>query len=430
MLGLKDKIEYNINGDFMFKLSIQEKIDALGFKTFTPIQEAVFKAYPKELHIIGLAPTGTGKTHAYLLPILNDMDIKYEAVQAVICVPTNELVMQVETMLKGINPGFSVKAYTSSKDRSRELEALTKKQPQIVISTPGRLEDYAIQEGKLKIHTAKVFVLDEADMMLDMDFMTTLDRVFYAVRDAKMLMFSATLPDGLTKFLDKYFGKAYMIDLKDPSVLKITHGLVYTRFDTRDQDLKRLVKTINPYLCMVFVSKKEQVDHVYQQLQDVGIKAIRISGDTPSRERKTILDDIKQLKYTYIVSSDLGSRGLDIIGVSHIIHYELPYHLEYYIHRSGRTGRANQTGMSIALVTTENSRKIENLVKKGIHFQRFQLDGTSLVPVIKKSKGSLSEDEMAAIRKVKKPTKVSPNYKKKNKKLVKKARNTVRFGGK
>ncbi len=414
----------------MFKTSIQEKINALGYKTFTPIQEAVFKSYPKEKHIIGLAPTGTGKTHAYLLPIINDLDLAYEAVQAVICVPTNELVAQVETMLKSVNIGFTVKALTTSKDRLRELDALSKKQPQIVISTPGRLEDYAIQEGKLKIHTAKVFVLDEADMMLDMDFMTTLDRVFYAVRDAKMMLFSATLPEGLTKWIDTYFGKAFMIDLKDPSVLKITHGLVYTRFETRDHDFKRLVKAINPYLCMVFVSKKEQVDHVYQQLLDVGIKAIRISGDTPSRERKTILDDIKQLKYTYIVSSDLGSRGLDIIGVSHVIHYELPYHLEYYIHRSGRTGRANQTGISYALVTNENSRKIENLVKKGITFQRYQFDGDSLVPIIKKPKSSLSEEELAAIRKVKKPTKVSPNYKKKNKKLVKKARNAVRFGGK
>jgi ATP-dependent RNA helicase CshB len=239
----------------MFKTSIQEKINALGYKTFTPIQEAVFKAYPKEQHIIGLAPTGTGKTHAYLIPIVNELDLNYEAVQAVICVPTNELVSQVENMLKSVNMGFSVKAFTTSKDRLRELDALSKKQPQIVISTPGRLEDYAIKEGKLKIHTAKVFVLDEADMMLDMDFMTTLDRVFYAVRVAKMLLFSATLSEALTKWIDTYFGKAFKIDLKDPSVLKITHGLVYTRFETRDHDFKRLVKTIKPFLCMVFVSK-------------------------------------------------------------------------------------------------------------------------------------------------------------------------------
>lgn len=424
------EIEYNINGDFMFKLSIQEKINALGYKTFTPIQEAVFKAYDKTGNIVGLAPTGTGKTHAYLLPIVNDLDLENPSVQAVICVPTNELVLQVEDMLKQVNIGFSVKAYTSSKDRTRELDALSKKQPQIVISTPGRLEDYAIQEGKLKIHTAKVFVLDEADMMLDMDFMNTLDRVFYAVREAKMMLFSATIPNGLSKWLDTYFGKAQMIDLKDPSVLKITHGLITTRQETRDQDFKRLIKAINPFLCMVFVSKKEHVDHVYQQLLDIGIKAVKISGDTPSRERKAILDDVKQLKYTFIVSSDLGSRGLDIIGVSHVIHYELPYHLEYYIHRSGRTGRANQTGVSIALVTNEDARKIENIAKKGIVFQKFQIEDNTLIPIVKRSKSSLTEDELQAIRKVKKPTKVSPNYKKKNAKLVKKARNTVRYGGK
>ena len=261
-------------------------------------------------------------------------------------------------MAKDLNLGIDIKAYVSGKDRLRELEQLTNRQPQLVIATPGKLEDYAIKENKLKIHTANTFVLDEADMMLDLDFMTTLDQVFMAVKDARLLMFSATLPLGLDKFIKTYFGKAHTIDLKDPSVLNITHGLVLTKADSRDKDFLSLLKTFQPYICMLFVSKRELIDHVYDLLISAGYSAAKISGETKVKERSQIMANLRALKFTYLVSSDIASRGIDLEGVTHVINYELPYQL-IYIHRSGRTGRANRSGIVYTLYTNEQSRKIE-----------------------------------------------------------------------
>jgi ATP-dependent RNA helicase CshB len=413
----------------MFKQEIKNAIEKLGYHTFTPIQKSMFDAYLKHEHIIGLAPTGTGKTHAYLLPIMNEIDPNLKAVQAVVCVPTNDLVIQVEKMAKTLGLEVDIKAYVSGKDRLRELDQLTKRQPQLVIATPGKLEDYAIKENKLKIHTANYFVLDEADMMLDLDFITTLDKVFYSVKASHLWMFSATLPDGLDKFITRYFGQSYRIDLKDPSVLNITHGLIMTKMENKDKDFLDIISKINPYIGMVFVSKRETIDHVYNLLTESGYSAVKISGETKVKERKQILDQVRNLKYRFIVSSDIASRGIDLEGVTHVINYELPYQLEFYIHRSGRTGRANRSGIVYTLYTNQQARKIESIEKKGIRFKKFQLTKDDIVEIIKKPKG-LSEEELDAIKKIKKPTKVTPNYKKKNAEKIKKAKRIARYGGK
>ncbi|MDY0210573.1 MAG: DEAD/DEAH box helicase [Acholeplasma sp.] len=413
----------------MFNEEIKKAIDNLGFRTFTPIQESMFEAYLKHEHIIGLAPTGTGKTLAYLLPILNGLDKALKSVQAVICVPTNDLVLQVEKMVKALHIEVDIKAYVSGKDRLRELEQLTKRQPQLVIATPGKLEDYAIKENKLKIHTANYFVLDEADMMLDLDFMTTLDKVFYAVKASHLWMFSATLPDGLDKFINRYFGQSFRIDLKDPSVLDITHGLIMTKMENKDKDFLKILSEINPYIGMVFVSRKETIDHVYNLMVEAGYSVVKISGETKVKERSQILEQVRNSKYRFIVSSDIASRGIDLEGVTHVINYELPYQLEFYIHRSGRTGRATRSGIVYTLYTNEQARKIQTIEKKGIKFTKFQFTKDGIEIIVKKSKG-LSEEEVKAIKKIKKPTKVTPNYKKKNKEKLTKAKRIARYGGK
>ncbi|HKL61352.1 MAG TPA: DEAD/DEAH box helicase [Acholeplasma sp.] len=414
----------------MFNIEIEAKVKALGFKDYTEIQKAVFNAYGKYNHIIGLAPTGTGKTHAYLLPILNQIDKDLKVVQAVICVPTNDLVIQVEKMIKEMSLDIDVKSYYQGKDRNKEILSLKRKQPQIVVATPGKLNDYVVKENALKIYTTKVFVLDEADMMFDMDFLTTLDPVFETVTNKKVMIFSATLPVELNKWVNKYFGNAHLIDLKDPSKLSIEHGLIQVQEETRNQVLMSLLKSINPYLCIIFVSKNENMETVYQLLNDNDYSVVMISSKVPLRIRKQLFDDIRNLKYQYIVSSDLSARGLDIDDVSHIINYDLPYDLDFYIHRSGRTGRMGKTGLVYSLVTLQQNRKVDALKKKNITFTKYQIKNNELVKTVKKSKSGVSAEEMFEIRKIKKPTKVKPNYKKKNKESVKKAKNSVRYGGK
>jgi ATP-dependent RNA helicase CshB len=211
-------------------------------------------------------------------------------------------------------------------------------------------------------------------------------------------------------------------------VLNITHGLVLTKADSRDKDFLSLLKTFQPYICMIFVSKRELIYHVYDLLISAGYSAAKISGETKVKERSQIMANLRALKFTYLVSSDIASRGIDLEGVTHVINYELPYQLEFYIHRSGRTGRANRSGIVYTLYTNEQSRKIENISKRGIEFKKFQLTEDGIKEVVKKFKG-LSVEEVAAVRSVKKPTKVKPNYKKKNKALVDKAKRIARYGG-
>lgn len=414
---------------FMFRKEIVEAIQRLGFKSYTNIQNRVFEAYDRNTNIIGLAPTGTGKTHAYLLPIMNEIDFSLKAVQAVICVPTNDLVLQVEKMIKDLELPVEIKAYVSGKDRLREIEQLKNRQPQIVVSTPGKLDDYVIKSNALKIHTAKTFVLDEADMMLDFDFMTTLDNVFHAVKNARLMLFSATLPNGLDKFLNAYFGQSIKIDLKDPSVLDIVHGLIMTTEQKRDQDFLKLLKTFTPYICMVFVSKKEMIDHVYGLMTEAGYKVLKVSGDSKVKERRDILNQLKSGEYTYVVSSDIASRGIDLEGVTQVINYELPYEISFYIHRAGRTGRAERSGFVYTLYANEQSRKVDQIKKLGIHFTKMKITDQGIETIVKKP-NAISEAEREAIKKVKKPTRVKPNYKKKNKDQITKAKRIARYGGK
>jgi ATP-dependent RNA helicase CshB len=180
---------------------IKEKLKQLGFNTTTPIQDGVFKLIDGKKHLVGLAPTGTGKTHAYLLPILARLDFAKQEVQVVICVPTNELVAQVEQMLKEIETNVRVKAYFGGSDKQREIEWLRKYQPQIVIATPQRLHEFVVDLNILKIQTAKYFVMDEADMMFDYDFLSLIDQVLPSMPHAKYLLFSASIHQGMDPFI-------------------------------------------------------------------------------------------------------------------------------------------------------------------------------------------------------------------------------------
>lgn len=408
-------------GDYMY---IQEKLQQLGFKETTPIQDGVFKVFSSSKHLVGLAPTGTGKTHAYLLPILANLQFDQHHVQAVVIVPTNELVIQVEKMLKQVEPDIRMKAYYGSMDKQKEYAWLSKQQPQFVISTPQKLYELVVEQNLLKIHTANFLVLDEADMMMDYAFLSIIDQILPSISHAKLLLFSATISKELQPFIKKYFGQYDLIDTSKSHQLKISHQLVQIKIQSRLEALSKIIQSINPYLCFIFVSKKENQEAVFQTVLDLGLPVVNLNSSLGVKKRKSIIDDIHQLKYQYVVTSDLAARGLDF-KISHVIQFDLPHHLEFFFHRSGRTGRMYDDGIVITLAQETDSRKIDKLKKQGIHFDVYQLTNQGLNHKPPKKK-SLNEEELAAIRKVKKPTKVTPNYKKKNKALVTKAKKEVR----
>lgn len=418
------KHRFNVIIAMVILMYIKEKLEQLGFNETTPIQDGVFKAIKQKKHLVGLAPTGTGKTHAYLLPILESMDFDREEVQAVISVPTNELVLQVERMLKDIEKDVKIKAYYGGSNKQREQEWLMKYQPQIVIATPQRLLEYISELNLLKVQTAKYFVMDEADMMFDYDFLSIIDQFLPAFKSAKLMLFSATITSGMEPFIKKYFGAYQLIDTNKKHTLKIEYQLINIKYQNRLEALNMLLTHINPYLCFIFVSKKENQEPIYQSLLDQGMSVVNLNATIGVKKRAQIIHDINALKYQYVVTSDLAARGMDF-KISHVIHYDLPHHLEFFMHRSGRTARMGDSGHVITFMTVDDHRKIAKLKEQGIPFKNYTLTPGGLKKVVQKS-NQISDEEKAAISKIKRPARVTPNYKKKNKIKVKKAKQEIR----
>ncbi|MDX9692509.1 MAG: DEAD/DEAH box helicase, partial [Acholeplasmataceae bacterium] len=275
-----------------------------------------------------------------------------------------------------------------------------------------------------KIQTAKYFVMDEADMMFDYDFLSLVDPILSSMPKAKFMLFSATIETAMEPFIKQYFGNCDFLDTTKKHELDIEYRLINIKYQDRLLALKQLIKEINPYLCFIFVSKKETQEMVYEELSAIGLSVININSSIGVKKRGKIIEDINNLKYQYVVTSDLAARGLDF-KISHVIHYDLPHMLEFFQHRSGRTGRMHDSGIVITFMSVNDHRKIDKLKQKGIPFVNYQMTKEGLVKVVPK-KSAFAEQDIEAIKKIKKPTKVSPNYKKKNKAKIKKAKQEVR----
>ncbi len=391
------------------------KISELGFNKPTLIQEKSNEAFISNKNAILLSPTGTGKTLAYLIPLIKKIDLN-KGSQALIIVPTTELALQIKTVLKELNPPYTSQVITSNEDRLRSINKYKNNEPNLVVITPGRLEDF-LKENLINPTLIKYLIIDEADMLFDLDFLSQIDNLVSKVT-GNIYLYSATLPDHLLSWAKKYF-QVELIDVRTEVELKIKHHLIFTSED-KELRLFKLIDAIEPYLCFIFVSKNEDIEPLYLKMIEKGYSVNRLSSLIPIRQRKNIINDIKMLKYQYVISSDIGSRGLDFEGITDIINYDLPYKLEFYIHRSGRTGRMLKEGNVYLFFEDKLNRKIENIKKKGIKFTEYTIKGNELVLKERKQK-TLTEEELNAVRSVKKPKKVKPGYKKKYQEEVKKA---------
>lgn len=404
-------------------MNIQQIIDELKFDKLTPIQNEVINQFNKNKHIVGLAPTGTGKTHAYLIPLIANIEATNSDLQAIILVPTNELVDQVLKMLRETNTDLKVRAYNAKTDKKREGLWLVNNQPQIVISTPSKIIEFT-NSNLLKIHKTKYFIMDEADMMFDFDFLSEIDLILSKMGNPKNLLFSATINDSMKPFISKYFGDHIYIDTTKDHDLKIEHMLFQTRIKSRIDVLKDITKYLNPYMALIFVSKNDDQEEVYNQLVNSGLNVGMMSSKLTANQRRNIIKDIADLKYQYVIVSDLAARGLDF-DISHVINYDLPYQLEFFKHRSGRTGRMEKEGIVITIVSEKDSRKIEKLSEMGFEFNKYNIGKNGFVKVASKD-NKLLKVELDAIKKIPKPKKVKPNYRKKNKEVLKDAKRKAR----
>jgi len=402
---------------------IKKALDDLAFQQPTEVQEKVIPLARNKKDVIGCSQTGSGKTHAFLIPIFEQLDTNLHDLQVMITAPTRELAMQIHQVAKHIasfhSDHIDIRLFVGGSDRLKEINRLKKSQPMIAIGTPGKLRDLAVEERVLDAYKTKVLVIDEADMALDTGFLDDIDLVAGLMnKDLQMMVFSATIPEKLRPFLRKYMTRPEEIFIKpkELSSLNIEHIFMPIKSKEKEQVLVELTKVLNPFVALIFCNTKETVDEVTNLLYQKGLNVAKMHGDISPRERKRLMNDISKATYQYIVASDMASRGIDIDGVSHVINYELPKDMEFYVHRTGRTGRASYQGVAISLYTTDDEAYLDFLEAKGINIAYKDLKNGQLVEK-RERKGRVKREKVTAgfnvhTLNVKKKKKVKPGYKK------------------
>ena len=342
----------------------EETLGALkmkGFEEPTEIQKACIPLLLKEgTEVVGQAQTGTGKTAAFSLPIIETVDENRKDVQALILAPTRELALQVSeeiNSLKGKRKLEIAPIYggASMENQLRKL----RKGVQIVVGTPGRILDH-IRRGSLKLDELEFMVLDEADEMLDMGFIEDIEEVLKAVPEEKrMLMFSATMPAEILKLSKQFMKNPEIIRTQKQDTSSAATDQIY--YEVRESDkieaLTRIIDRDPEFYGVVFCRTKLQCDEVAKKLSDRGYDASALHGDLSQRERENIIKRLKDKQLSILIATDVAARGLDIKDLTHVINYSLPQDPEIYIHRVGRTGRAGRTGTAITFITPSEARK-------------------------------------------------------------------------
>ncbi|MDR2832787.1 MAG: DEAD/DEAH box helicase [Streptococcaceae bacterium] len=410
---------------FEFKDFIYTALEEINFKEPTTVQERLIPIIKKGRSVIGQSQTGSGKTHTFLLPLISKINPELNEVQVVITAPSRELATQIYNaaaqMAKFSEPMIRVSNFVGGTDKERQIDKLKNQQPHIVIGTPGRILDL-MNEQALFVHTAKQFVVDEADMTLDMGFLNEVDQIDGRLPDKlQMLVFSATIPEKLKPFLKKYMESPHQEEIKAKAVISdtIDNWLISTKGQDKNKLVFDLLTIGHPYLAIVFANTKTRVDEISDYLKAQGLKVAKIHGDIQPRERKRIMKQVQNLEYQYVVATDLAARGIDIEGVSHVINAEIPNDLEFFIHRVGRTGRKGLSGTAITLYEPSDDEAVSLIEKMGITFEPKAIKDGEIVDSFdrkRREKRTKKADEldieMIGLMK-KKKKKIKPGYKKK-----------------
>lgn len=416
--------------EYRFKTYINQALEKIGFYEATPIQELTIDRALKKESLVVESATGSGKTHAFLLPVFQKLDESDQSVQAVIISPTRELASQLYEVAMEIascseQEIFIMKAIGGS-DREKEINRLQKNQPHIVIGTIGRIVDLAINSNVLKIHNAEMIVIDEADMVFSHKELLEVDKIMGKIQgEPQFLIFSATIPKGLRQFLNKYLENVQAITIEETNLTtgNIEHYMLQCKAKKKDEVLLQLLEIINPYLAIIFVNTKEEVERLSMYLAEQGFKVGKMHGSMEDRSRKQMLKRINNLEFKYVVASDIVARGIDIEGVSHVINYDLPKDIEFYIHRTGRTARFTNTGVAYSLYAYEDDSYIKLLQSKGLKPKFVKITNGNIVEVkffVKKELTVSQQIENKVHREIPLPKKVKPGYKKKRNEQIKK----------
>ena len=350
--------------------STQRSLARMGFEEATPIQEGTVKFGMEGRDIIGQAQTGTGKTTAFGIPIIEKIDTSNPAVQALIIAPTRELAIQVseEVYRIGNDKRARVLAVYGGQEIGRQIRAL-RNNPQIVVGTPGRLLDH-IKRKTLKLEGVQTLVLDEADEMLNMGFIEDINTIMSSVPDTRQtLLFSATMPGPIRKIAETFMKNPEIVKIQSKAMTVENIDQFFVKAQEREKFdvLTRILNVQQPDLAIVFGRTKRRVDEVAHALTIRGYTAEGIHGDLTQAKRMSVLRQFKEGKIDILVATDVAARGLDISGVTHVYNFDIPQDPESYVHRVGRTGRAGKSGVAVTFVTPREMgylRIVEDTTKK------------------------------------------------------------------
>ncbi|CAK7053377.1 DEAD/DEAH box helicase [Tissierella sp.] len=359
---------------------LEKVLEKDGITKPTPIQEQAIPQLLKGKDVIAQAHTGTGKTFAFMLPIMETIDITKPCIQALIIAPTRELAIQITNEAKKLAQAknISILAVYGGQDVERQLRKLNKG-VNIVIGTPGRLLDH-MRRKSIDLGQVKMIVLDEADEMLNMGFLKDVEEIIYKTSKTRQTMlFSATMPKQLRSLAVRYMKEPVQIQIQSEKVTldEIKQVVIETTDRGKQDALCSVIDEERPFMAIIFCRTKRRVKALNSDLRNRGYNSDEIHGDLSQAKREKVINSFRDMKLQLLVATDVAARGLDIEGITHIFNYDIPEDAESYIHRIGRTGRAGETGKAFTFVTPRDQQdliSIENKIRMNLKKRKIVKD--------------------------------------------------------
>jgi ATP-dependent RNA helicase DeaD len=342
-----------------------QQIEKIGFTTPTNIQVQAIPQLLTGRDVVGQSQTGTGKTAAFSLPILEQIDTENKAVQALILTPTRELAVQVSQAVKSFvgKQDLRVAAIYGGQSIDRQIFQLNRG-VHIVVGTPGRVIDL-LERGKLQLNQVKFMVLDEADEMLSMGFIDDVEKILAAApKERQTALFSATMPLSIRLLVKKFLRSPVTVTVEQPKAAPARINQVaylVPRQLTKAKALQPILELENPESALIFVKTRRTAAELTSQLQASGYSVDEYHGDLTQQARERLLSRFRSKQVRWVIATDIAARGLDVDDLTHVINYDLPDSVETYVHRIGRTGRAGKEGTAISLVQPFDRRKQQQI---------------------------------------------------------------------
>lgn len=396
----------NINNVFIKKLRKNYIFEP------TEVQEKSIPLIMAGKNTIVKAQTGTGKTLAFLLPILNQIDDSNNHIQAVILTPTRELADQITKVGKMLTKGTPLKVESVFGGHRFEGQATQIENAHVVVGTPGRILDH-LRRGTINFRYLSKFIIDEADQMLAYGFIEDIYLLNSKIpKNQQYMLFSATMQPNITKLVSDIIAHPKYVEITPEEVVvdDIKQLILITNEERRFKTLKFALDLYNPFMAIIFTKSKDRAKQLYEKFIDNGITSVELlHGELTQSRRENILKQFRNLKTQYLISTDISARGLDVTGVTHVFNYDVPRDQEYYVHRIGRTGRMGKVGYAITLMDESESKyvnKIEKYISRTIpkifdrsDYERSKIDEEEVLSLSIKEKKTRSYSRRANVKK-------------------------------